>query len=510
MKLDIEPAQEFAVELTDVSKTYGAFYALRGLTVRFEPGKIHALVGQNGAGKSTCLGLLSGRIAPSEGNITVLGEESPQGLDTRSASAACIATVYQELSLFPEMTAIENVFIGQLGNPLSYVTWERRRPRFFELCDQLGVKIDPGARVGGLSLANQQMLEIMRGLALESRILLLDEPTAVLAPDERTALFKTIRDLRDSGVTVIFVSHYLDEVLALADTVTVFRNGHLIDKSPVDRWTEASLVQAMLGEEAAQLERAEAKRSPRKHESVAPLLTVTDLRVGKLADVNIRVDPGEIVGIGGLVGSGRSTLLRALAGAQPAPEGTIILAGRRMSPPRSPREAWKLGIGYIPEERKTGGLALESTSADNIIIGDLQRVSRLGWVHNPTVAHRLGPLAKRFGIPPRLLPLPVGQLSGGNQQKVLFARWGLRAPRLLLADEATRGVDIGAKGQIMQMLREMADAGMGIIFVSSDLEEVAAVSDRIYVLNHGRIAGELTATTHVSQDDILRLAFGID
>ncbi|WP_053387686.1 sugar ABC transporter ATP-binding protein [Leucobacter japonicus] len=508
---DIEPAESSAVELARISKTYGDFYALRGLDVAFERGRIHALVGQNGAGKSTCLGLIAGRIAPSEGTVSILGTGFPKGLTSRSATDAGVATVYQELSLFPEMTAIENVFIGQMDFPLGFATWDRLLPRFHELRERLGIDVHPKTRVGALSLAMQQMIEIMRGLALDSRILLLDEPTAVLAPEERASLFKTMRELRDSGVTIIFVSHYLDEVMSISDTVTVFRNGTIIEKAEVARWTEASLVEAMLGEEAGQLEKAREGLNPRESDASAEtLLNVSGLNVGKLVDVDITVRKGEIVGIGGLVGSGRSTLLRTLAGVQPALSGRMKLGTQEGPLPRSPRAAWRSGIGYIPEERKTDGLALERTSSDNIIVGDISQVSRGGWIHTPTVKRLVGDLANRFAIPARLLSLPVGRLSGGNQQKVLFARWGLRGPTLLLADESTRGVDIGAKGQIMRMLREMADAGMGVIFVSSDLEEVAAVSDRIYVLEHGRVAGVLDASRDdITQDDILKLAFGI-
>lgn len=506
---DTEPATSRAVTLTGINKKYGAFHALRGLDVGFEPGMIHALVGQNGAGKSTCLGLIAGRITPTTGKIQILDREFTSGLDTRSAATAGVAAVYQELSLFTEMTAIENVFIGRLGHAASLANLKRFEPEYLELCHALGVHIAPRSIVRTLSVAKQQMLEIMRGLALESQVLLLDEPTAVLAPAERESLFATMRDLRDRGVTIIFVSHYLDEVLAVSDTVTVFRNGALIEKAPVARWSEPSLVQHMLGEEAAQLEQAELARAVSPHEHPAPLLEITGLSVGKLTTINFKVNRGEIVGIGGLVGSGRSTLLRALAGAQPANRGVMQLDGRTVQPPQSPRDAWRLGIGYIPEERKTDGLALERSSTDNVIMSDYRQVSRLGWIHPPTVDRLVGRLADRFSIAQRLLRLPAGQLSGGNQQKVLFARWGLRAPKLLLADESTRGVDIGAKGQIMQMLREMANNGMGVVFVSSDLEEVAAVSDRIYVFKSGSIVGEIQSTAETTQEDILSLAFGV-
>lgn len=505
--MNVESAKSEALSLQKISKKYGNFYALNGLDVHFETGRIHALVGQNGAGKSTCLGLIAGRIQPTTGTLKILGDKYLQGLNPKTAAKAGIATVYQELAIFPNLTAIENVFINQLKNQFSIVNWNKFRPQFNELCKLLITEIDPFEIASNLSLAKQQMLEIMRGMALNSRVLLLDEPTAVLAPEERESLFNALKDLKKRGVTIIFVSHFLDEVLSVSDTVSVFRNGELIEKADVKAWTEETLVDAMLGEEAAQLKTASQERSSKNNK--AELLSITGLTVGKISSINLTVNEGEIVGIGGLVGSGRSTLLRAISGAQKSESGQMHFEGIQMPLPRNPRQAWKQQIAYIPEERKTQGLALESSATDNIIVGDLNKVSTLGWIVRKKVTAITETLSEKFNIPSRLLLLPAHQLSGGNQQKVLFARWGLRQPKLLLADEATRGVDIGAKGQIMLKLREMASQGMGVIFVSSDLEEVASISDRIYVFSHGQLAGEIHTTTKTTQDDILRLAFGL-
>lgn len=500
-----------AVSLRGIDKVYGEFYALRGLNLDFEPGRIHALVGQNGAGKSTCLGIIAGRTSATSGVLRIDDVDYPGGLRARDAAAAGVAAVYQELSVFPALSVLENVFVGQLTGRLGLVSWRRLRRRLTELTALLGVSVDPNAIVGSLSLAQQQVVEILRGLALDSRVLLLDEPTAVLAPAERQSLFRVMRELRDRGVTIIFVSHYLDEVLAVADTVSVFRDGRLVEKSLIGDHSEESIVAAMLGAEAPALAAAADRQA--SQEAVAsgePLLRVEGLAAGRVDGVSLTVRAGEIVGIGGLVGSGRSTVLRALAGAQPARAGTMTFDGRRVRLPRSPRSARRLGIGYIPEDRKGSGLVIERSSKDNIALGDLGKVSWMGVVRRSTMDRVVHGLAARYGLAARAVDLPVGRLSGGNQQKVLFARSGLHRPKLLLADESTRGVDVGSKGGIMSTLRSLADDGMGVVFVSSDLNEVAAVSDRIYVFKSGRIVGEFTETDGVTQDDILARAFGLE
>lgn len=499
-----------AIVLRGIEKTYGDFFALRPLDIEFEPGAIHALVGQNGAGKSTCLGIIAGRTGATAGTLEVTGISHEGGWSAREATASGVAAVYQELSVFPAMTALENVFMGQMRSRAGFVDRPAMRRRFDELVRMLGVSVDANALVGSLPLAQQQIVEIMRGLAVDSRVLLLDEPTAVLGPADRAALFKVMRELRDQGVTIVFVSHYLDEVLAIADTVSVFRDGRLVLKDAAGKQSEATIVASMLGEEAAGLVAAADGHRRAAKKTGPTLLQVRGLSVGRVEGVDLHVRAGEIVGIGGLVGSGRSTVLRALSGAQPARGGAMEFDGKPVDLPRSPRAAWRMGIGYIPEDRKHSGLVLERSSRDNIAIGDLKKVSRAGFIDGALFRAATNKLADQYELATRAVDLPAGQLSGGNQQKVLFARWGLRRPSVLLADESTRGVDVGSKGAIMRTLRALADEGMGIIFVSSDLQEVAAVSDRIYVFKAGRMVGEFADTSGVTQDDILARAFGVE
>jgi ABC-type sugar transport system ATPase subunit len=498
-----------AVQLEGVSRRFGGTLALSDIDLALQPGRIHALVGQNGAGKSTCLGVIAGRIGATSGHVVVAGEDYGSTVTPQFALGAGVVAIYQELTLFPALTALENVFVGQLNGRGGWVRRKSLLGEYDALCERLGVRIPAEARVGSLSLADQQMLEIMRAVARRGRVLLLDEPTAALAPQEREALFRVMSDLREDGVCLVIVSHFLDEVLDIADTVTVFRDGRIAaPTTPAADWTVDTLVAAMLGRELEVLEES-FMRQHAVSDSTEPILEVRGLSAGKLDNVALTVRPGEIVGIGGLVGSGRSTLLRALAGAQRATAGEIVFNGRRSGPFRSPRDAWSNGIAYIPEDRKTHGILKEMTGRDNIAVSDFSRVARSGFLSKRRMLALTSSLGAQFGLPEPMLDRPSGALSGGNQQKLLLGRAAVRAPRVLLADEATRGIDVGAKAQILRALRTLADSGMGVVLVSSDLEEIVAASDRIYVLHGGRVAAELDVTPDTVQDDILTPAFGL-
>ncbi|GAA1828317.1 sugar ABC transporter ATP-binding protein [Pseudonocardia ailaonensis] len=512
-------AERGFVSLRGVSKSFGHVEALRSVDLDLAAGQIHALMGQNGAGKSTCLGVVAGRLAASTGSLTVAGEEWGDDHDARRARRAGIRAIYQERSLVPTMSAVDNVFLGELPSRGGFTHRGAMRTRFDELSRRLGVRIPPGARADSLSGADQQIVEIMGALASESRLLLLDEPTAVLAPPERERLFALMRDLRDRGLTMILVSHYIDEVLAIADTVTVFRNGAKVAHGPVAEWTEKRLVEQMLGHEMAVLSRLEESSSDAAESSgssggvepggSAPVLQVSGLHSGDgLRGVDLEVRAGEVVGLAGLVGSKRSTLLRTLAGLGTGATGRLMVGGREVGVPRSPREALRHGIALIPEDRKADGLVLSMGSRDNVMISDLGRCSRRGFVSRTRLRAQTSAHGLAYGITERMLDQPAGELSGGNQQKLLLARWANRVPRVLLADEATRGIDIGGKEQILTALRALADDGLAVVFVSSDLEEVAAVCDRVYVLRDGATAGELTRRHGgITQARILDIAF---
>jgi rhamnose transport system ATP-binding protein len=489
-----------AVRFQNVSKQFGDTVAVKDVTLEVAAGSVHALVGENGAGKSTLLGMLAGRIGVNAGEIEVFGQILQTG-NVRVARAAGVVAIYQELTIVPNLSACANVFLGQTRSRLGFLAEGAMHLRFDELCSRLGVAIPAHAVAGMLSVADQQMLEIIRALQSEARIILLDEPTSALAPPERDALFGRIRELRAKGVTILLVSHNLDEVLAIADEISVCRDGRLVRTAPATAWTKASLVAAMLGHAISQ----NPARRPRR--DARPLLQAEAITVpGKIEGLSITVSPGEIVGLGGLVGSGRTTLLRALSGLEPEATGRLSIDGVERPLPTSPSQALDLGIALIPEDRRQG-LVLGMSAQENIVLADLGTAATAGFISEQRLRHCAANAIRGYEFDRRRLAATVGSLSGGNQQKLLLARWRHRPPRILLADEPTRGIDIGAKEEILSNLRNLADDGLAILFVSSELEEVVAVSDRILVLSAGRDAGCLHADASVS--DILSAAFSL-
>ena len=524
-----------AVVATELSKSFGRIQALDAVSLIFRPGTVTALVGENGAGKSTALGILAGRVAPTSGSVEVFGKELHLG-DPRSSRALGVVAIYQELTIVPTLSAEANVFLAAPPNRYGFLTGRAARDGYLALCEQMGVQpVPPNTRAFKLSVAEQQVLEILRALASDARVILFDEPTASLGLPERIALLNLMRKLRERGVAIVFVSHNLDEVLEIADHVAVFRNGKLSEAGTRDQFTKHRLVSAMLGDQAdSRIEEellAEADglpdeasaddtppssvppavRSGRSTESRdrPPVLVAENVTVpGVIEKVDLEVRAGEILGVGGFVGSGRSTLLRALAGLEPKCTGTLWMNGKQVSWPRTVRQALSLGIALVPEDRKTLGLVLPMSAMDNIAMPDFKRAARSGFVSGSSVARATSAVGAAFGFAAKRLQDPAWQLSGGNQQKLLLARWAYRRPLVLLADEPTRGIDVGAKAEILHSLEEMADAGVGIVIVSSELEEVCAVSERTIVLTEGRFAGALDARDEpVTPESILRLAF---
>lgn len=502
------PSNAPVVRCSGVAKNYGATRALSDIDIEVRPGTVHALVGENGAGKSTLLGVLAGRVRPSSGGVEVFGEPVDFG-DPRAARAHGIVAIYQELTIVPALSAIANVFLGQPLSRGGMLSEGAMRARFSRLCERLGVSIDPEVEARRLSVADQQLLEIMRALEAEAKLILFDEPTAALAQPERVALFELMRDLREDGVTMVFVSHNLDEVLDISDDVTVFRNGRLQASRPTSEWTKGRLVEAMIGGEVSDLF-AHRRGSPAQNP--AEILHAERVTVpGAIEDVEITVGRGEIVGVAGLVGSGRTTLLRALAGLEPAATGSLRISGQEVSWPRTARRARALGVALVPEDRKTQGLVLGLSAMENIAMSDFGRVTRGGLVSRRRMRERAGEAAGSFGFDPARLGEAAGNLSGGNQQKALLARWRYQTPKVLLADEPTRGIDVGAKGEILDTLRRFADEGIGVVVVSSELEEVAAVADRVIVLSEGRGVQELRAGDGgVPVAEMLNAAFKVE
>lgn len=510
--------EAIALACTGVSKRFKATVALDDVHLEIESGTIHALVGQNGAGKSTLLGILAGRIAADAGQIRVFGVDAELG-QPRAARHHGIVAIYQELTTVPALTAVENVFLGQQMNRAGVLTAGAMNAQFTELCDHLGHQIDPNSVAGRLSTADQQLLEIMRGVQSRARVILFDEPTASLAPVERSALFRLMRDLRCQGVTMVLVSHNLDEVLDIADTVTVFRNGRLQATAKAEAWTKRTLVEAMLGGApgsgalgAALVDEESTAAGTRATTTGREVVAgVRGLSVrGVLDDVHLTLHRGEILGIAGLVGSGRSTLLRALAGLEPTARGSLTVDDQEVRWPRTVRHALRHGIAMVPEDRKTQGLVAAMSARENIAMGDLAGMSRFGWISRRRMRARTTEMAALFGLDPQRLNSPIRDLSGGNQQKALLARWGLVPPKVLLADEPTRGIDIGAKAEVFRALRDFASRGTAVVFVSSELEEIVALSDRVLVVAGGRVVDVIAAADNdLSMGRLLTGAFGM-
>ncbi|MDX6722094.1 MAG: ribose transport system ATP-binding protein [Solirubrobacteraceae bacterium] len=491
-----------ALTVAGVSKTIGAIRAVDDVNLTVARGEVHGLVGENGAGKSTVLKIIAGSYAQDAGTVSVFGEELPPG-HPRQRSRAGIAMMYQELSVVPHLTVLDNVFLGDSPTRFSLLRRREMREKYEELTARFGVAIPADARTGELGTSDQQMVELLRALARNSPILVMDEPTASLALDERHKLHAAIRAAQAQGTTVVLISHDLTEVLELTNTVTVMRNGKVVASRPTGTWTKPTLVEAMLGHASVETQRRGRPVSGDVHLRVDGLNTQRKLR-----DISLHVERGEIHGIAGLVGSGRTTLLRSLAGHNPDAEGRLEVDGEEQAWPHTVRNALRLGIALAPEDRKGQGLVLGLPGYVNVTLPVLGEVSTAGFVRRREQTARASEVASSVGFNTQPIAAPVGNLSGGNQQKLLIAKWLIAEPRILLLDEPSRGIDVGAKEEIFAILRKLADQGLTIIFTSSAIEEVVAEADRITVLSKGAIAGRLEGDRH-SVEDVLRLAFDV-
>ena len=487
-----------------VSKRFGGVQAVSGVTLEIAAGEVHGLVGENGAGKSTLAKIMGGSHHPDSGHVFVDGNvvrfQSP-----RDALAAGIATIAQEIALVPARTALENVFLGIEPRRLGVVRRRALRSRFEALCEETGLWLAADTRVGVLSTARQQKVEILRALAREARLILMDEPSSSLTADETEQLHELIRSLSASGTTVVLVSHFLEEVLAVCDTVSVMRDGVLVQSGPATSQTAESLVQAMIGKP---IELTFPPKTPPPGDGPVVLETRGLSRKGVIRDVSLTVRAGEIVGLAGLVGSGRSEIARAIFGADRPDAGEILVRGEPVTI-RKPRDATRVGIAMLPESRKDQGLLMIRSVRENTTLAALPDFSRLGLVQAGKERLFARRQAERVDVRTPTIEAPVASLSGGNQQKVLFAKWLARQPAVLLADEPTRGVDVGAKAQIHDLLAELAAGGMGVLLISSELEEVVGLAHRVLVVRGGRIVQEF-AGDEATRETVMVAAFGTD
>jgi ribose transport system ATP-binding protein len=499
---DVPSEGETRVAVHGVGKRFGGVQALRDVSLEIRRGEIHALVGENGAGKSTLGRIISGAVAPDEGELVVRGRRRSYR-SPRDALQDGVATVTQELVLLPKRPVIENVLLGVQGGAGHLLNRRALRARYEELSGRVGFEIDPDARVGALPVAEQQKVAILRALARDADLLILDEPTAALTRDEATRLLEIGRALNRSGTTIVYVSHFLEEVLAFADRVTVLKDGRLIRTAPASEETVESLVASMLGRS---LELTfPAKREPPPDAPV--VLSVRGLaREGVIAGVDLDVRAGEIVGLAGLVGSGRSEVARAIFGADHRDRGVIEIDGTPQAI-RSPRQGMRHGIALVPESRKDQGLFLGRAVVENVSLPHLATFSAAGVLQTRGERSTVGSLLSSVGVRTDRARAPVATLSGGNQQKVLFARWLLRRPKVLIADEPTKGVDVGAKLAIYELLHGLAADGMGVLLISSELEEVLGLAHRVLVMRRGRIVSRLDGAD-IDEGRVMDAAFG--
>lgn len=491
------------VQLTDINKRFGSTQALVNANIDVLPGEIHALVGENGAGKSTLGKVLGGLYRADTGTLRLDGAEVHRW-DTRRAQDSGVVMIAQELSLVPERSVLDNIFLGIEGSRFGILD-RAALDRYRELEGHCRFGLDPQVKVSSLRLADQQKVEIMRSLARNARVVVMDEPTSSLTADEAERLHRVMHELRDRGTAVIYVTHFLDAVLEHADRVTVMRDGRVIRTAPAAAETKRTLIEGMLGRP---LDVVFPPLSPPPAAAVPPQLELRAVSRGIVKDVSLAVRPGEIVGLAGLVGSGRSEIARMVFGADRPESGEILISGQ---PARlkTPRQAIREKVGFIPEDRRAEGLVLLRNVRENVTLPHLGSLSRGGFVSRRQERRRVKSLLDRLGVYPPVVDGDVEIYSGGNQQKVLFAKWLLGAPAVLVLDEPTRGVDIGAKQKIYELIAEIAATGTAVLLISSEHEEVMGLSHRVLLISDGRIIGEVDpAETSVS--DVLHALFGAD
>jgi ribose transport system ATP-binding protein/rhamnose transport system ATP-binding protein len=487
-----------ALEAVGISKHFDGVFALNGAQLSVRPGEIHALLGENGAGKSTLVKVLTGVYAPDAGRILRDGEEV-QLANVRVAHRAGIIALYQELSIIPTISVAENILLGeQTPSRGGVVQWSRLRRRAQEQLDRLHQKISLRQLAGELSPVQQTMVSFARALANDAQILILDEPTASLTDTEITELFAVLRSLRKSGVAIVYVSHRLEEVFELCDRLTIMRNGETVLTKDVADSNIDEVISTMVGRSPGEL-------FPDRGTATSTVaLTVENLHGRRVQDVSFTAHRGEVVGIGGLAGSGRSELLRILAGAQKHASGTITVGGARLPHSAGVAKTLDAGMALVPEERRSQGVILSASIQDNIALANIATVSSLGMVSGGRIADITKRGMADLQVKARNPRQPVGELSGGNQQKVVLAKMLARNPAVLLMDEPTRGIDVGTKAEIYRLIRRLAATGTTVIAVSSELPELIGMSDRVLIMHEGRISGEARSE---DADEELLLAY---
>lgn len=491
----------YRVELLHIGKSFNGVKALKDVSLRARPGEIHALLGENGAGKSTLMKVLSGAHQKDQGELKIDGQtvsiKNPE--DSKQLG---IGIIYQEFSLIPDLSVADNIYLNHLTAGSMWVKTNALNQRAEALLSNLGFAIDPKTRVANLSVAHQQVVEIAKALSTDVKVLILDEPTAVLAPQETQKLFTILGALKQKGVTILYISHRLEEIFQITDRITVIKDGASVKTVETKSVNQDELIRLMIGRSVESL--FEQRTNPLGDE----ILRVENLSNQHLHNVSFSMRAGEVLGITGLVGSGRTELLQAIFGADPkGADSRLFVAGQQTHTP-NPHAGVVAGMGFVPEDRKRHGVILPMSIRENITLTNLGGVTnRFGFIRQQEEKSLADSLIEKLAIRTINPDNPVAKLSGGNQQKVAFAKWLTRRGRLILIDEPTRGVDVGAKTEIYKIINELTEAGYGILVVSSEMIEVMGLSDRILVMREGRLQGEVPKA-QFSEENLMRLSIG--
>ncbi|MEU0253071.1 sugar ABC transporter ATP-binding protein [Streptomyces sp. NPDC006184] len=501
------PAEILAVR--GLTRNFPGVRALDGVDLTLHPGEVHALIGENGAGKSTLIKVLTGVYRADAGDITFQGRKVSFATPLEAQKAG-ISTIYQEVNLIPLLSVARNLFLGrEPRNRLGLLDLARMHREAGERLRTFGVRVDVRQPLRTLGVGAQQMVALARAVAADARIVIMDEPTSSLEPREVRTLFAVIRRLREAGIAVVYVSHRLDELYAVCDTVTVLRDGRRVHHGRLADLPRLELVSTMLGRELGEVRQEGLTKFTGDHHAAGaqPVLEAADLTVPhKLHGVSVSIRPGEVVGLGGLLGSGRTETAKAISGALPVRSGSVMVAGIPVRGGSTPG-AIRAGISLLPEDRKSEGIVPGLSVRENIALAALPRLSRFGLVSESRVDSIVDTFIERLRIKASSPHQKAGELSGGNQQKVLLARWLAMNPKVLLLDEPTRGIDVGAKAEVQKLVDELAADGLGVLLISSDLEELIEGSDRVVVLKDGAVVGELTGDD-VTENKLMRAIAG--
>jgi ribose transport system ATP-binding protein len=493
----------YALELQDITKTFPGVRALDSVSFNCIAGETHALVGENGAGKSTLINIIAGVMEPDRhsGAIQIFGKDVKLK-NPAEAQRLGISVIYQEFNLLPWLTVAENIFLGRLPtNKLGNINWKQVNDDAKEPLNLLGMPIDPQRKVIDLSIAEQQIVEIAKALSMRSKIIIMDEPSAVLAGEELENLFKVLRTLKKQGITVVYISHRLDEVFEIADRATVLKDGKTMGTLDIKEADKSTLINLMIGRSL------EETFPSAKNSRGEPVLVARNISSGKkLRNISFELHKGEILGLAGLMGGGQTDLACTLFGIDKLASGEIIIDGKVVRS-LDPQTAVDLGIGLVPEDRKTQGLVLSLSIRNNIALPIIDTLTRGGFIDNRKETALVNKYIELLEIKATNIDKEVQQLSGGNQQKVVLAKWLSTHPKVIILDEPTRGIDVGTKMEMYHIMRNLAEQGTGIIMISSELLEILGMSDRILVMRDGTIAGELSPD-EATEEKILRLAIG--